>query len=153
MAAPPNNQFWKLRASHGRDMIFSSPTILWEACCEYFEATDKRKWYKTEFHGKDATECSVPVETPYTWTGLYLFLDIHHDTWSEYEKREDFTAICTRVRSILYTQKFEGAAVGAFHPMIISRDLGLADKTENKNENTGIVKITMRLGGEDTPTP
>jgi hypothetical protein len=111
-------------------MIFSSPEILWEACCEYFEVTDARKWIKTEFNGKDAVECHVPTEVPYTWTGLYLFLSISHQTWCDYEKREDFIETSTRVRHIIYTQKFEGAAVGAFNANLISRDLGLTDKSQ-----------------------
>lgn len=131
MGAPEKNQFWKLRSKHGRDKIFQSPEILWEACQEYFEATDTRKWVKVEFNGKDATRCEVPTETPYTWTGLYLFLDIHHSTWQEYEEREGFSEISARVKNIIYTQKFEGAAVGAFNANIISRDLGLKDRTES----------------------
>lgn len=127
MAAPEKNQFWKQRSKHGRDLIFSSPTILWEACCEYFEATDARKWYKTEFNGKDALECKIPTETPYTYSGLYVFLDIDHKTWNLYENREDFIPTTTRVRNIIYTQKFEGAAVGAFNANLIARDLGLKE--------------------------
>lgn len=133
MAPPKKNQFWKERSTHGRDKIFENPEILWEACQEYFEVTDKRKWIKTEFNGKDAVECHVPTATPYTWTGLYLFLDISHTTWQNYEKLNDFIAISTRVRNIIYTQKFEGAAVGAFNANIISRDLGLTDKVEQTN--------------------
>jgi len=129
MSAPKDNQFWKLRAKNGRNKIFETPQLLWEACCEYFEATDKRKWIKTEFNGKDAIECHVPTETPYTWTGLYLFLDISHQTWCDYEKREDFIETSTRVRHIIYTQKFEGAAVGAFNANIIARDLGLTERS------------------------
>jgi hypothetical protein len=144
MAAPKGNQFWKLRSKHGRDLIFSTPEILWEACQEYFESVDARKWYTTEFNGKDAKECHVPNETPYTWTGLYLFLDSNHTTWCDYENREDFVSICTRVRNIIYTQKFEGATVGAFNANVISRDLGLTDKTENKTE----VSITQIKGME-----
>lgn len=143
MAAPVKNQFWKLRSKHGRDKIFESPEMLWEAVCEYFEATDARKWVKTEFNGKDAIECHVPTETPYTWTGLYLFLDIDHSTWQLYEKRDDFIAISTRVRHIIYTQKFEGAAVGAFNPQLISRDLGLIDKAETKNESVISGKVVV----------
>lgn len=139
MAAPINNQFWKLRSKHGRDKIFQSPDILWDAACEYFEATDARKWVKTEFNGKDAIECKVPTETPYTWTGLYLFLDIDHSTWQLYEQRQDFIAISTRIRQIIYTQKFEGAAVGAFNPQLISRDLGLVDKREEDGKKHFIV--------------
>ena len=93
MAAPIGNQFWKLRSKHGRDKIFSTPEILWESCCEYFEVTDSRKWNKIEFNGKDAIKCEIPTDTPYTWTGLYLFLDIDHETWRKYESRQDFVAI------------------------------------------------------------
>ena len=138
MAAPKNNQFWKQRAKHGRDLIFSTPEILWESCLQYFEYTDTRKWYKTEFTGNKAIECKVPNETPYTWTGLYLFLDCMHSTWMEYEKRKDFTTITTRVRNIIYTQKMEGAAVGAFNANIIARDLGLTDKQDLKISKVGV---------------
>jgi len=144
MSAPKGNQFWKLRSKHGRDKIFSSPEVLWDACCEYFEATDARKWNKTEFNGKDAKECKVPTETPYTWTGLYLFLDIDHETWRKYEKLEDFVATCTRVRHIVYTQKLEGAAVGAFNANIISRDIGLVEKAQTDNT------LTIKMDGGDS---
>lgn len=130
MAAPAGNQFWKQRATHGRDLIFSSPTILWEAACEYFEATDNRKWKKQDWVGKDAHYVERETDTPYTMTGLYIFLDIVHTTWSNYKANEDFLAIITRIEQIIYTQKFEGAAVGAYNANIIARDLGLADKKE-----------------------
>lgn len=102
---------------------------------EYFEATDTRKWIKKDWVGKDALEVDRETETPYTWTGLYLFLDCSHTTWQDYEKREEFIAITTRVRHIIYTQKLEGAAVGAFNAVIISRDLGLKDQQEVESKN------------------
>lgn len=137
MSAPAGNQFWKLRSKHGRDLIFSSPTIMWEAACEYFEATDKRKWVKKDWVGKDAYEVNRETDTPYTLTGLYLFLDTNHETWRLYEANEDFLAVTTRIRQIIYTQKFEGATVGAFNANIIARDLGLTDKQEVKLSKVG----------------
>lgn len=130
MAAPEGNQFWKLRSKHGRDKIWTDPEVLLKACLEYFEVTDKRKWLRTEFNGRDAIRCEVPTSAPFTLTGLFIFLDIVHDTWSDYRKREGFSAICTRVEQIIYTQKFEGASVGAYNANIIARDLGLADKKD-----------------------
>lgn len=141
MSAPEGNQFWKLRSKHGRDMIFSSPTILWEACVEYFESTDKRKWKKTEVHGKDPSKFDIDLETPYTWSGLYLFLSTNAETWRLYKEREDFIEITTRVQQIIYTQKFEGAVVGAFNAQIISRDLGLKEQTESTNTNINILNV------------
>jgi hypothetical protein len=130
MAAPEGNQFWKLRSKHGRDLIFSSPTVLWEACVEYFEATDARKWVRKDWVGKDAHEVERETDTPYTLTGLFVFLDIVKQTWANYRDKEGFMDIIARVEQIMYTQKFEGAAVGAFNANIISRDLGLRDASE-----------------------
>jgi hypothetical protein len=148
MGAPKGNQFWKLRAKHGRDKIFSSPEILWESCKEYFEATDKRVWEQTDFRGKDAVEVKIPTQAPYTLTGLYLFLDIDRKTWDLYRERQDFIPIITRVENIIYTQKFEGASVGAFNSSIIARDLGLRDKKELSGENGGPIKLEQITGME-----
>lgn len=111
-------------------MIFSSPTILWEACVEYFEATDARKWTKKDWVGKDAIEVTRESSAPYTLTGLFVFLGIDRKTWDLYRTREDFIPVIDRIEQIMYTQKFEGAAVGAFNANIISRDLGLKDASE-----------------------
>lgn len=151
MAAPVGNQFWKLRATHGRDLIFSSPEILWQACIEYFEATDKRKWYKTDFKGKDVSEVQIPTDTPYTLTGLFVFLDITMQTWIDYRNREDFIDVIKRVEQIMYTQKLEGAAVGAFNASIIARDLGLADKKEVDNKHSGEIVIERHVKPTDKP--
>lgn len=108
-------------------MIFSSPTLLWEACVEYFETTDARKWIRKDWVGKDAKQVVRETDTPYTLTGLYVFLDISKQTWADYRDREGFIDVITRVEQIMYTQKFEGATVGAFNANIIARDLGLKD--------------------------
>lgn len=150
MAAPEGNQFWKLRSTHGRDKIFETPGVLWSACLEYFEATDARKWETKDWVGKDATKVTREVNVPYTLTGLYIFLDIVHDTWFEYRKRKDFSAICTRVEQIIYTQKFEGATVGAYNASIIARDLGLKDSTEAKTD--GKVEVTVKYEKRSNPS-
>lgn len=130
MAAPINNQFWKNRTKHGRDKLFSTPEILFEEACKYFDATDKRKWVKKDWVGKDAMEVERENETPYTKSGLFLFLDIDNKTWDLYKLREDFIQITTRIEQIIYTQKIEGAAVGAFNANIVARELGLKESSE-----------------------
>lgn len=135
------NQFWKLRTKHGRDKLFTTPEILWDACCEYFQATDNRKWIKVEYVGKDAERVEVPITTPYTLTGLHIFLDIDEKTWSNYKQRTDYIGVITHVEKIIYTQKFEGATVGIFKENIISRDLGLTDKREVTERKPFVVEI------------
>lgn len=46
--APRGNQFWKLRSKHGRDRLFETPDLLWEAATEYFNWVDAHPWYKVE---------------------------------------------------------------------------------------------------------
>jgi len=142
--APKGNQFWKLRASHGRDLIFSTPEILWAACEEYFEATINRPWIKTDWVGKDAIQIERKLIPPFTLTSLCLFLECHMDTWRSYRDRKDFSDVCTRVEQIIYSQKFEGATIGEFNANIIARDLGLSDKQEISQTKIKITKKNAR---------
>ena len=130
MAAPIGNEFWKLRSKHGRDKIFSSPEILWDACNEYFQVTSTRVWVKKDWVGKDALEVNRETSVPFTQAGLYIFLNIVAQTWLEYKKLQDFSDVIARAEQIIYNQKFEGAAVGAYNANIIARDLGLAEKKD-----------------------
>lgn len=141
MAAPLKNQFWKLRSKHGRDKLFASPDLLWKAACEYFEATDARKWVKKDWVGKDAIEVDRETAPPYTMEGLCLYLDCNLDYFNRFyralegkddQESKDFCHIVMRVKQIVYQQKFEGAAVGTYNPSIIARDLGLRDKVETE---------------------
>lgn len=139
MSAPKGNQFWKLRSKHGRDLLFATPQLLWDAATEYFEYTDTRKWVKKDWVGKDALEVERETDTPYTLTGLFLYLDCNVQYFKDFKERikesedeldKDFSTVISRIEQIIYTQKFEGAAVGAFNANIISRDLGLKDATD-----------------------
>lgn len=131
MAAPHGNQFWKLRAKHGRDKIFSSPDRLWDAAVEYFEWCDDNPLYEVDFRGSKATEVRIPKLRAYTWEGLELFLDvISLREYKTNEKYKEFSQVITRINKIIYTQKFTGAAANLLNPNIIARDLGLADKKD-----------------------
>ena len=115
MSATIGNQWWKLRAKHGREKIFANPDLLWESACEYFEATEKRKWVKKDWVGKDAEMVYREADTPFTITGLCTFLGIDLITWGNYKTNEnykDFFNIITHIEQIIYTQKFEGAVNG-----------------------------------------
>ncbi|MBD2703796.1 DNA-packaging protein [Spirosoma sp. BT702] len=133
MAAPKDNEFWKLRAKHGRDKLFETPALLEEAAYEYFSWCQDTPLYRTDFRGKDADEVHIPLPRPFTLTGLCLYCDASEQFWRTFKASgpsEDFLAVISRIEQIIYTQKFEGAVVGLFNANIISRDLGLVDKKE-----------------------
>lgn len=145
MAAPEGNQFWKLRSKHGRDKIFQTPEILWEAACEYFEWCDNNPLKKTEAKsvsgGKEPGSIEtveLPLMMAYTLHGLCIYLGVNTKYFNDFEaaKHEGFSEVITRIREVIYTQKFTGAAAGLLNQNIIARDLGLTDKKEVEKKVT-----------------
>lgn len=137
MPAPKGNQFWKARTKHGRDKLFASAELLWEACQEYFEWVEDNPLYESKpfaFQGQSWIE-EVPKMRAMTIGGLCLFLDIDKTTWFDWAKQKDFSHITTRVDEVIRAQKFAGAAADLLNPNIIARDLGLADKQDHTSSD------------------
>lgn len=138
MAAPKGNQFWKLRSKHGRDKLFATPGLLWDAACEYFAWCNKTPWYKNEAvkSGPLAGDfIKVPTQKPYSLSGLCLYLDCSQNYFRKFKSEcdnKDFITIITRIEEVIETQQFEGAVVGAFNANIIARKLGLSEKVESQ---------------------
>ena len=127
------NDFWKHHSKHGRDKIFTTPEILWEAACEYFEWVKDNPLYETIIQGNK--EWQVPKMRAMTIEGLCIFLDVESRTFHNYadktkEEYKAFFHITTQIKHIIRTQKFEGASAGFLNANIIARDLGLSDKQE-----------------------
>lgn len=127
------NDFWKHHSKHGRDKIFTTPEILWEASCEYFEWVKENPLMETIIQGNK--EWQVPKMRAMTIEGLCIFLDVGSKTFYNYCSDENdsykaFIHITTQIKHIIRTQKFEGASAGFLNANIIARDLGLADKKE-----------------------
>lgn len=134
MAAPKGNEFWKLRSKHGRETFFSSPTLMWEAACEYFEWCTENPINDPRSYKQQAY-----LARPFTWQGLCRHLGTNLEYFRKFEKElekkeqseeiEDFLRIIKDIRDVIYQQKFEQAVVGNYSSIIISRDLELTDKS------------------------
>jgi hypothetical protein len=147
MAAPKGNEFWKLRSKHGRDKLFATPELLWDAACEYFQWCEDNP-FKEElaFHSQGVvTKDSISKMRAFTIEGLCHYLDCNKGYFNDFsdalkekdnQESKDFSVIVTRMREIIYRQKFEGAASGFLNPNIIARDLGLIDKKEFDNKGS-----------------
>lgn len=133
MAAPVGNQFWKARSKHGRDRLFASSELLWEACCEYFdwvEASPLIEMRPFAYQGVVIQE-PVPKMRAMTLDGLCLFLDIEYETWRTWRNEgNDYSVVVSRADKVIRDQKFAGAAADLLNANIIARDLGLADKKD-----------------------
>lgn len=151
MAAPEGNQFWKLRSKHGRDKLFETPELLWEAACEYFEWCEANPLIEIDFKTVDKVleEIRLPKMRPFTIHGLCLYLDCGTSYFRNFKledrgQAEDFKAVIEKIEETIYNQKFEGASAGFLKENIIARDLGLADK----QDHSGQIRIEQITGME-----
>jgi len=154
MAAPKQNNYWQFRNKHGRDFKYT-PDELWSEALAYFEFMSKSVWNKKEaIKSGDlaGTLIDIPTTTPMSAESFCLFADISMDTFRNYksnkEEYKDFFDLATHVQTIIDSQQFEGATVGAYNPNIIARKLGLADKTET--ELKGALNV-INLGNGSKP--
>lgn len=144
------NQFWKARAKHGRDRLFASAELLWEACCEYFEWVEANPLIEMRpfaYQGVVIQE-PVPKMRAMTIDGLCLFLDIEYETWRAWRNEGNgFSAVVSRADKVIRDQKFAGAAADLLNANIIARDLGLAEKKQV--ESTSTVKVAADMSPQD----
>ncbi len=86
-----------------------------------------------------------------------LFRSASREWWNKFKNANhpDFLQVVSRIDEIIYTQKFEGAAVGAFNANIISRDLGLRDgsdvTTNGKELEVPIFNVIPHVPSNDGP--
>ena len=142
MSAPLGNRFWEARSSHGRKPIFETPEQLWEACVENFQWTEDnplKEGKLVSYQGESKLE-EMPKMRAMTIGGLCIFLDITHDTWDNYRKREGFLGVTSKAEEIIKNQKFTGAAADLLNANIIARDLGLSDKQELTGKDGGPIE-------------
>lgn len=151
MPAPVGNRFWEQRSSHGRKPIFESPEQLWEAACEYFEWVEENPLSEEKLfaYQGEISRDTIHKMRPMTISALCLYLDISRQGWSEYCAKQDFSDITKHIESVIYEQKFAGAAADLLNANIIARELGLADKSEQKVLGELTVKQAKDLTDEE----
>lgn len=146
MSAPEENQFWRLRAKHGKDRIVESPEKLAEAADEYFQWCIDNTIDTKDFKGKDAKEVTYKNPRPFLKNELARFC--HLAQWRSIEelkevkgKEEDYSQVIARIAGIIADRKYTYAVIRVFDSNIVARDLGLID--QQKVENIGAQKVVI----------
>jgi hypothetical protein len=151
------NEFWKQRSRHGAKPTFppgaKGASKLLEACEDYFEWAVKNPLKEARlvsFEG-DSTIEEVPKLQAFTILGLCIFIDISTEAWRKWRtQRQDLVDVIEWAESVIRHQKFNAAAAGLLNATIISRDLGLADRTEISGPGGGPVQsITTEMTAEE----
>ncbi|QES88852.1 terminase small subunit [Rhizosphaericola mali] len=144
MAAPKNNQFWKQRSKHGCDKLFTTPELLWDAACEYFTWIESNPLIEIKY--ENGKRRRLPKMRAMSMKSLCFFLKTNEAYFRQFKQRidnkddklsKDFATIIADIETVIFAQKFEGAAAGFLKENIISRELGLADKSDVDHTNKG----------------
>lgn len=157
------NNFWQRRSKHGRDKLFATPALMWEAACEYFQWVNDNPLMESEAkvvsrgggEGSVVEIIEVPKMRPYTLHALCLYLDCSTSYFRTFKStikpdNADFLTVIEKIEETVYNQKFEGAAAGFLNANIISRDLGLIDKSEV--DTPKVFKVTFEDDGDNRDT-
>lgn len=100
----------------------------------------------------DGSIIPVPYERPLTLSGFAVFAGIIPETFREYEKLDEFSVVCARVRARIESDQLEGALCGQYDSGIVARVLHLADRqdvtTNGKEITTATQPISVVLDPE-----
>lgn len=144
MSAPKGNQFWKNvdPANLGRPPRYSTPEDLWNDVVKYFEQCDETPLIRREctVSDKGTFDKTIEHKIPYTWEGLYVFLEVCN--LDHYRTKKEFSGILTHIGNIIRNQKYSGAVAGIFNANIVARDLHLSDNVNNSNVNYNTQELT-----------
>lgn len=144
------NALWKMRSRSGALPKYEGPAELLEQVVDYFNWVDDNPLKEEkafQYEGK-LVRGDVAKKRPYTLQAMCNHLCVTVTTWGVWrETRADLSEVIEWAESVIYSQKFEGAAAGFFNSNIIARDLGLSDK----RDTDGKVQIELMqtfLGGK-----
>lgn len=103
--------------------------------------------YDKKIHGniKNFTQQTIelPIPRPLSIERFCIFAGIVSNTFINYENDETYLSVCSYIRDIINNNHFEGGMTGMYNANIVTRKLGLAEKTEAKVEDKKQINITI----------
>ena len=158
MAFEKGNKWWLKRSRHGVEAMFTDPAKLWVGALEYFEASDQRTWDEQNRVGKDGEEVIKHHPTPYTLSGLCVFLGVNTQYFGSFrdsvtfKSNPDFDKVYTCINDIIRTQQVEGGMTGFFNPSLTARINNLTDRqdiTSGGQPVLPVVQVVSKQAADD----
>lgn len=124
--------------SKGNGKYIETPEKLWQLWCEYKKYCKDNPIIKIDFRGKEAERVEIPVERPRTIEGFGEYLrdrDIIKDVEDYFINKngayDDYSGICTRIRSERTAQQIEYGLTGHYNANLTARLNQLSDHQTN----------------------
>jgi hypothetical protein len=135
----------------GKVKEFKTPDELYTAFQGYKDSLKEQanQWLKVQYVGKNGERKEDGQKVPMTLEGFKRYCRENHSEVHNYfvnsdNRYDEYNTICSRIKEEIREDQIIGGLLGFYNPSITQRLNGLTEKTENKNENTE--KITITLG-------
>lgn len=148
-------ELWEVAKKNiGKPPAFKSPQEMKERAFEYFNWLKENQLHEQKPFSSQGEVIYGDIfkMRPATQQGLCIFLNIGVSTWHDYKKKEEYSEVTSIIESVMYEQKFSGAATGLLNANIIARDLGLKDSAEiehSGNVNHEVKQITHAMDPQE----
>lgn len=141
----------------------SAEELFWKIC-EYFEwsrenpmTTNKPMTVSVGNNGGSEIMQGISYhERPLTITGLIVYIGVAPSLWAEWQNVDSpkhwprAMPVIEWAKAVIADQKYRGALIGAYNPMLVARDLGLVDKSEVETKNLNIdIQKKMTINPKD----
>lgn len=131
--ASQGNKWWKVRAKHGVDAIFTEPKKMWESFEEYEEFCINNPDYSVEYKGTPLRPVAIPLKRAMFIEGFCAFIDSNKDWWNQfkrsktYEENKDFSRVMKNIEMHIYNDQQVGGSNGKLNPMFMARVMMLRE--------------------------
>lgn len=153
MVAPKGNSFWELCAKPGAPRKYDTPKKLRNACVNYFKWAEANP-LEVEKHAIFKGNAIPYLEKrprALLISQLCRSLGVTQETWNKWRKtRQDLSEVITWAESVIWEQKFQGAAIDVFNSNIIAQELGLKSRVEHSEAGETLEEFLDSLE-EDEP--
>lgn len=134
----------------GIDKYIKSPEEMWGHFEAYRKEIEDNPRIKVEYVGKDGDRVETPLKRPLTIEGFKNYCarnvcDIQAYLFNRDNAYAQFSTILSRIKDEIRQEQIEGGMTMQYSQTLTARINGLTEKTENKHEHEGEVKITMDL--------
>lgn len=117
-----------------------TPDELLRKAQEYFDTYERLPLREYKVFGT-GLEAKIPKLRAMTIKSFLVFACLSTSTWDDYRKDKRYSEVTKVIETIIWQQKFEGAAADLLNQNIIARDLGLIDKSALTDEEGKVIKI------------
>ena len=145
----------------GNPPMYENGEELFMAALEYFDFNQRNPWLVGELktvaqganQGSSVELHYVPRPRTPTIFALCFYCGLSVSYWHEVKKKPEFSRYCEMIEAMIVDNKLSGAAANVYNAAIISKDLGLTEKTEvtgklSYEERTSAEEVRREIMGE-----